>query len=109
MAVYPALFAGRESCLRGPCRASTSGHASTAINLSCLACARPIRESPCPFEVEHVIACQGKTFQALRQLKLKHHQPAVAETHFRTCEIELPHAAEAFVVEGGGLGPVPAE
>jgi len=42
-------------------------------------------------------------------LQLKDAETGLAEPDFAKLEVELPHAAEAVVVEGGGFGAVGLE
>src|SRR5262245_56802621 len=70
---------------------------------------RPGAESPSPFQFEHVVAGHGKRRIFLCQLDLEHALAVMPEGHFRSSEVEFPHAAEAFVVEQRGFRPVLAE
>ena len=59
--------------------------------------------------IVNVVAGDWQGIYLLRELHLEDAEARHTEPHFTALEVELPHAAEAFVVEGGSFGAASLE
>src|SRR5438309_2224333 len=57
-------------------------------------------------DVDHVVASQRYSVDALGDLDLEYYVADVPERHFRAGKIELPHPAKALVIQFRDLEPV---